>query len=96
MIDPLALLPRTLEACRPALERAEERVAEAAVECTATTEIADVATCHSARAYGARSAEPAHDSTRSNPHESPVVRAAQRPKGQGACVASYRVAQGWR
>jgi hypothetical protein len=96
MIDPLALLPRTLEACRPAAERAEERVAEAAVECPATPEIAGCTRCHSARVCGARTAESAHDTKRSNPHESPVVRAAQRPKGQGACVASYRVAQGWR
>ena len=46
MIDPLALHSRTLEACLPAAERAEKRVAGEAVECPATTEERACTRCH--------------------------------------------------
>jgi hypothetical protein len=97
MIDPLALIPRTLEACRPAAERAEERVAVAAAECPAHAMFASAGstTCHSARACGARSAEEATHNQRRKP-QSPVIRAGQRPSGQAALAVPSGAARGWR
>lgn len=95
--DPLCLTDRSLEACRPAAERAEERVPEAAVECLAPPQNAGAGctTCH--RGAGCwdldcRVANELHGRKATRP----AIGAGQRPQGQAAVAVAFAAAAGWR
>lgn len=92
-IDPLCLSPRTLEVCRPAAERAEERVAVAAAT-VSDPEIAAEVTAHACQSMDSHTSR--SDTNQRRKPQSPVVRAGQRPSGQAALAAAYPATRGWR
>lgn len=83
MIDPLCLTSRTLESCRPAAERAEERVVVAAVECVQCDEV------RAARRIGRDDDQPTDALTNGGPAFEWSCRAVAR-------VVAFAAARGWR